>query len=351
MTSEGKLFFSERLALIKTLNRLPDAQFKELVYALDPPPGVIPPPTSPQGDRAPELLRWAENPDVGPGLAKLQEVLSQVLEKELEPLDHSPENNVGNPPPRLGKSPSTSFAEDLRNGVTLEMIHIPEGRFWMGSPENEKGWTESEGPCHRVFVPAFFMSKYPVTQLQWHAVSLLAKVKRELKPDPSRFKEDKRPVESVSWDDAMEFCARLSKHTDKEYRLPSEAEWEYACRAGTTTPFHFGKRFPFRLSLYRRFREETRECGEFPANAFGLYDMHGNVWEWCLDHWHDNYDGAPTDGSAWIEGGDSDRRVLRGFSLNFDPDSCRSATRNRSTRDSRGDNVGFRVICASSWTL
>jgi formylglycine-generating enzyme required for sulfatase activity len=158
-----------------------------------------------------------------------------------------------------------------------------------------------------------------------------------------------RPVEQVSWHDAVEFCQRLSRYTNRQYRLPSEAEWEYACRAGTTTPFHFG------LAISRDFVNckrnvgmalislpaslaglggETTEVGSFNvANAFGLYDMHGNVWEWCQDVWHGNYEGAPTDGSAWIEGGDQERRVLRGGSWLNVPGGCRSAYRFRVAPD------------------
>lgn len=144
---------------------------------------------------------------------------------------------------------------------------------------------------------------------------------KELDADPSNFKGDKRPVEQVSWYDAVEFCDRLTAHTKRAYSLPSEAEWEYACRAGTRTPFHFGETITTDLANYRGtdneeykwsgsygpgpkgiYREQITEVGSFGvANAFGLYDMHGNVWEWCLDDWHDNYEGAPTDGSAWLD--------------------------------------------------
>ena len=210
------------------------------------------------------------------------------------------------------------FSENLGNDITLEMVEIPSGTFMMGSPESEKGRYDWESPQHQVTVPPFFMGKFEVTQAQWKAVASLPQVERELKPDPSRFKGDKLPVEQVSWYDAVEFCRRLSNYTGKEYRLPSEAEWEYACRAGTTTPFHFGKTITTDLANYRgtdweyqnkiypgnyaneakgEYREKTTPVGSFLPNAFGLYDMHGNVWEWCEDDWHDSYDGAPTDGS------------------------------------------------------
>ena len=259
-----------------------------------------------------------------------------------------------------------SFSEDLGSGITLEMIHIPGGIFRMGSPKDEEGRDGRESPQHRVIVPAFFMGMYPVTQLQWHSVSLYRKmpssvrtflkstflggvaesVEMHLDSDPSYGKGDNRPVERVSWDDAIEFCARLSKRTGKDYRLPSEAEWEYACRAGTITPYHFDEEISEGLANYGNHCKGTIEVGKFGANAFGLHDMHGNVYEWCLDHWHDNYEGAPTDGSAWVTGGDSSRRVIRGGSWDSDPRACRSAYRDWSGPAVRNLRIGFRVCCS-----
>ena len=153
------------------------------------------------------------------------------------------------------------------------------------------------------------MGKYPVTQAQWRFVAAqLPQVNRELEIDPSRFKGDNLPVETISWLDAEEFCQRLSHHTGRLYRLPSEAEWEYACRAGTTTPFHFGETISPEFANYNGeytygngekgvYRKQTTPVGSFQvANPFGLYDIHGNVWEWCADDWHKNYQGAPSDG-------------------------------------------------------
>ena len=142
------------------------------------------------------------------------------------------------------------FKEDLGNGVTLEMVNIPGGTFTMGAPETEKESRDEERPQHQVTVPPFFMGKYPVTQAQWQAVAAFPQVNRELNPDPSTFKGSDRPVETISWYDADEFCARLSKATGRDYRLPSESEWEYACRAGTTTPFHFGETITSELANY-----------------------------------------------------------------------------------------------------
>ncbi|BCL39223.1 caspase, EACC1-associated type [Nostoc sp. MS1] len=256
------------------------------------------------------------------------------------------------------------FTEDLGNGVTLQMVAIPGGTFLMGSPENEEGRSDDESPQHKVTIQPFFMGKFPVTQAQWTAVATLDKVNIDLKPDPSRFKGTNRPVECVSWDDAVEFCARLSNKTGKTYRLPSEAEWEYACRGGTTTPFYCGETITTELANYRgtdweykgtiypgnygqgpkgEYREQTTNVGDFPANPFGLFDMCGNIWEWCQDEWHENYDNAPTNGSAWLSD-NNQQWLLRGGSWNYFPWLCRSAVRSRSARDRRSDFVGFRVM-------
>lgn len=249
---------------------------------------------------------------------------------------------------------ATYFVEDLGNGVTLDMVAIPGGKFMMGSPEGEG--RDNEKPQHKVTVPPFFMGKYQVTQAQWRVVAALPKIKDNLKSNPSSSKGDNLPVEQVSWDDAVEFCARISKATGKQYRLPSETEWEYACRAGTTTPFHFGETITSKLANYQAsstfadepkgtYREKTTAVGSFPPNAFGLYDMHGNLWEWCADDWHKNYINAPTDGSAWIS--QSKNFVLRGGSWINYPRNCRSAYRDYyGNRDSRSYDIGFRIVCA-----
>ena len=256
------------------------------------------------------------------------------------------------------------FREGLGNDVTLDMVAIPEGTFQMGSPETEEGHEDNESPQHQVTVKPFFLGKYPITQAQWQAVANLPQVNQELDPDPSRFKGADRPVEQVSWYDCVEFCERLSQYTGRDYRLPSEAEWEYACRAGTTTPFHFGETITTHLANYDgnytysagakgKYREETTPVGSFQvADAFGLYDMHGNVWEWCLDQWHDSYEGAPSDGQAWIidNNNDNHSRLLRGGSWSFYPRYCRCALRGWDTPGFRLYNYGFRVVCGAAWT-
>ncbi len=245
--------------------------------------------------------------------------------------------------------------EDLGQGVTLDMVMIPGGTFQMGSAP-DKGDAD-ERPQHKVAVKPFLMGKYPVTQEQWRIVSTFPKLEHDLLSAPSNFAGDNRPVDQVSWDDAEEFCKRLSKHTKREYRLPSEAEWEYACRAGTTTAFHFGEKLTpilaqcisnLCMALLSAYSGQTAPVGSFSANAFGLYDMHGNVREWCLDHWHSNYEGAPTDGSAWLSATENAAWLLRGGSWGDNPDVCRSANRGRRARYVRNIFFGFRVVCASS---
>jgi formylglycine-generating enzyme required for sulfatase activity len=227
----------------------------------------------------------------------------------------------------------------------------------MGAPKSELESSNDERPQHDVTLPTFYLGRYPVTQVQWRAVAAYPKIERDLDLNPSRFKGNNRPVERVSWDDAREFCQRLSAKTNKDYRLPSEAQWEYACRAGTTTPFHYGETITTELANYAgsytynnglkgEDRNETTEVGRFPANDWGLHDMHGNVWEWCEDDWHSNYEGAPSDGSAWVESDRTEtRRLLRGGSWFYDPENCRSACRVNFTRGDRFGNFGFRVCC------
>ncbi|MDB9435928.1 formylglycine-generating enzyme family protein [Dolichospermum lemmermannii CS-548] len=256
---------------------------------------------------------------------------------------------------------ATGFIQDLANDTQLEMMLIPGDTFIMGSPPEELEHQEDESPQHSVTVQPFFMGKYQVTQAQWRFVAQLPQVNRELEQDPSNFKGDNRPVEKVSWYDAVEFCDRLSQYTGRTYSLPSEAEWEYACRAGTKTPFHFGETITTDLANYDGnytygqgskgvYREETTEVGSFEvANNFGLYDMHGNVWEWCQDDWHSNYEGAPTNESAWLDNEESsDFKLLRGGSWSNIPDHCRSACRDSYNLAYLNITLGFRVVCSGA---
>ncbi|MEM8722154.1 MAG: SUMF1/EgtB/PvdO family nonheme iron enzyme [Cyanobacteria bacterium P01_G01_bin.39] len=228
-----------------------------------------------------------------------------------------------------------NFTQDLGNGINLEMIAIPGGSFMMGSPEGEGH--NDEKPRHKVTVPSFYMGKYPITQAQYQQV---------IGNNPSDFQGDNRPVEQVSWNDAVEFCQSLSRQTGTEFRLPTEAEWEYACRAGTTTSYHFGEIINDQLANYGVNIAETTPVGQFSPNAFGLHDMHGNVWEWCQDDWHDNYEGAPTDGQAWLAG-KGIKKVTRGGSWISNPFYCRSAIRGDDSPDFRDFGIGFRVVCVS----
>jgi formylglycine-generating enzyme required for sulfatase activity len=254
------------------------------------------------------------------------------------------------------------FTEELEKGIGLDMVQILGGTFWMGSPEGELERRDNEGPQHPVNVPDFFMGKYPVTQAQWEIVASWEKIDQDLTLNPSDFKGPDKPVENISWLDAIEFCQRLSKKTGQAYSLPSEAQWEYACRAHTTTPFYFGETITPGLANYswdytygdygvekKEDSKGTTPVGQFPPNRFGLYDMHGNVWEWCLDDWHGDYTGAPEDGSAWMNKKPEmqSSKVLRGGSWFDLPRWCRSAPRYDLVSDVADDFIGFRLVCSS----
>ncbi|MEM6500508.1 MAG: SUMF1/EgtB/PvdO family nonheme iron enzyme [Cyanobacteria bacterium P01_C01_bin.89] len=242
-------------------------------------------------------------------------------------------------------------------GTPLEMVWMPAGSFLMGSPESEEGRSDGEGPQHRVtFREGFWMGRYPVTQAQWRWVACLGAVDQSLKANPSGFSGDKRPVERVSWDETQEFCRRLSREFSPIFNLPSEAQWEYACRGGTGTAFAFGDTLTTDLANYEgnytygagpkgKYRKETTEVGQFPANEWELHDMHGNVWEWCEDMWHKNYNGALNNGTSWIDN-KSTSRLLRGGSWFSFPRHCRSAFRYYYPHDYRLNYFGFRVVCS-----
>lgn len=267
--------------------------------------------------------------------------------------------------PTLRRIPRTvqHYVEPLltvEDDLPLQLVLIPGGTFTMGSPADEPEREDSEGPQHEVTVPAFFMSHHPITQAQYES---LAETNPATAYDADRFVAPDKPVVGVSWEDAVAFCDRLANLTDRPYRLPSEAEWEYACRANTQTPFYFGDTLTDELANYHasatygdgpagNYRGETTQGAHFGiANAFGLSDMHGNVWEWCQDIWHNTYDGAPTDGSAWVTDGDSMYKILRGGSWSNLPRTCRSASRNFSIPDIHNTSFGFRVVCSAPRAL
>ncbi|MDT4967141.1 MAG: hypothetical protein QOJ64_1878 [Acidobacteriota bacterium] len=237
-----------------------------------------------------------------------------------------------------------------RNQMGMEMVWVPAGGFMMGSPASEAHRSEDEGPRHQVTIrEGFYMGRYEVTVAQWTVI---------MGTNPSRFKSDNFPVGNVSWDDTQEFIRRMNARDDGyNYRLPTEAEWEYACRAGTNTVFAFGDSLsseqanfdgtdPYGKAKKGVFRGEPTPVGSFQPNAWGLYDMHGNVWEWCEDWYHFGYDGAPTDGSAWLSGGTQKDRILRGGSWSYAAQFLRSAQ--RFVIGSFGgwshDPYGFRVV-------
>lgn len=251
-----------------------------------------------------------------------------------------------------------AFSESLADGVILELVPLHGGTFSMGSTVSESDRFDDEAPQHRVTVAPFVIGKLEVTQAQWQAVAALARIERDIAPRPAAFPGDNRPVESITWHDAVEFCARLARHTGRPYRLPTEAEWEYAARAGSQSPWAYGEALTANVAHHASGAHDlpwrllwpspdtTSDVGtERYANAFGLYDVHGNVWEWTADVWHDSYEGAPTDGRAWTQGGNQERRVRRGGAWDSRASSCRSALRNHSTAEYHSDSIGLRVAC------
>jgi formylglycine-generating enzyme required for sulfatase activity len=255
-------------------------------------------------------------------------------------------SNSAPPPSFTGGSADSagkSFTENV-NGVKLEMVGVPGGEFLMGSPENEEGlppdgWTEK--PQHRVTLQPFSIGVLEITQAQWKAMMD--------GNNPSKFRGDNLPVENVSWDDAKEFCRKLTTMTGKRYGLPSEAEWEYACRAGTT------RAYAGNLDSMGWYTDnsgaETHPGGQKLGNLFSIYDMHGNVSEWCEDLYHDTYGGAhgnpPTDGSAWLSGEGLKTRVIRGGSWKDNSGDARSAFRGAIYLGERTIYVGFRVVVSA----
>lgn len=259
--------------------------------------------------------------------------------------------------------------------IRFEMLPIPAGKALIGSPVSEKGRKEDEGPQHTVAIDAFWMGRFEVTWDEFEQFVGAKNVDAVTKPSPAftdmSFGMGKAgyPAVNITQHAALYYCKWLTEKTGQFYRLPTEAEWEYACRAGTQTPFHFGATITTDLANYRgtdltaqdttesgaygqgpkgSFREQTTDVGYFAvANDFGLFDMHGNAWEWCEDHWHSTYQGAPKDGSAWInsDAAAEDERLLRGGSWNTTPRACRAAIRGKYGANKRDNDLGFRVVC------
>ena len=225
------------------------------------------------------------------------------------------------PAPGTGK---TEWFKDIDIGP--ELVAIPAGSFMMGQPDAQRKVTIAK---------PLAVGRFPVTFAEWDAAGL------PHKPGDQGWGRGKRPVINVNWDDANAYAAWLAKKTGKPYRLLTEAEWEYCCRAGTTTTYAFGDTITTSQAQFSA--KKTVEVGTFPPNAWGVYDMHGNVWEWCQDVWHDTYDGAPTDGSAWLQGGDGSRRVVRGGSWSLNPLYLRSAYRFRLSTGDRFFYLSFRL--------
>ena len=283
-------------------------------------------------------------------MTKVNRCMVDLAEDKKESLSDNVTNSITEVPileipPKALELPRQKI-EDLGNGIELEMIYVPGGSFLMGSPKDEEARNSNESPQHEVILQAFYMSKYPITQNQYQAI---------MGNNPSSFEGESRPVEYVNWYDATEFCQKLSSKTGDVYVLPSESQWEYACRAGTVTPFYFQDTITSELVNYNanhpygdapkgEYRQETTDVGIFPPNAFGLYDMHGNVSEWCQDVWHNSYKGAPIDGSAWESGRSNSYRLLRGGNWSDGSRYCRSAGRVYAHADIRSNGKGFRII-------
>jgi formylglycine-generating enzyme required for sulfatase activity len=240
--------------------------------------------------------------------------------------------------------PGSNFKECATDCPT--MIVVPAGEFWMGSPQIEKDRFKDEDPRHEVtFAKPFAVGKTEVTFAKWDACVAAGAC---LRATDNGWGRDDRPVINVSWDDAKEYTAWLSRITGKEYRLLTEAEWEYAARARTTTTYSWGDDIGKGNANCKgcggqRNGEQPAPVGSFKPNAFGLYDMHGNVKEWVEDPWHNSYEGAPVDGTTWLQGGDKGQRVVRGGSWYDPPQGLRAAYRIGDTSGGRGSNNGFRL--------
>jgi eukaryotic-like serine/threonine-protein kinase len=247
----------------------------------------------------------------------------------------------------IDRQPSSAQCSivSLNEKIDLDLVLIPGGTFLMGDARHHS----DEQPIHQVTVPSFYMGKYPITQAQYRAV-MGDNLGGGLGAD--------YPIEQIGWHDAQAFCTKLSQLTGRQYSLPSESQWEYACRAGTDTAFYFGNKitpelvnyngnYPYNGAPLGQNRGQATPVGMFPPNALGLYDMHGSVWEWCLDRYQASYQGAPIDGSAWVDPSLPDRdlkRVMRGGSWDYVARGCRSAVRCSLAPEMRVNGCGFRVV-------
>lgn len=242
------------------------------------------------------------------------------------------------------RTPGQTFRDPLKSGGEGPLLTvIPAGRFLMGSPDSEPNRSNIEGPQHEVIIAQpFALGVYAVTYMEYrHFCEITG---RKL-PDDNGWGPENRPVINVSWYDAQAYCVWLSEQTNQSYWLPSEAEWEYACRAGTQTPFHTGETINPDQANFARKHAKTLPVGSFAPNAFGLYDMHGNVWEWTQDCWHDNYHNVPDGGSIWLEkdGSECNYRVVRGGSWSNGLQYLRSAFRFRYLKHVSINVLGFRI--------
>lgn len=260
---------------------------------------------------------------------------------------------ISEPPINIAYFDEPALRQALRKVLPLRMVQIPAGEFLMGSPPNEPKREAQEGPQRSIQVPSFYMGAFVVTQQQYEAV---------MGNNPSYFTDDQGtdganlPVEQITWQDANEFCKQLSELTRRTYRLPTEAEWEYACRARTTTPFCFGETltteianffadFSFTENFEENYRNTPVAADSFWPNGFGLYNMHGNVHEWCSDDYHNSYEGAPSDANQWVSNQANASKIMRGGSWFNDTHFCRSASRDKNTQVGRSNSFGFRLVC------
>ncbi|MCM3900261.1 MAG: formylglycine-generating enzyme family protein [Pyrinomonadaceae bacterium] len=252
------------------------------------------------------------------------------LESQPKPPDKTNTNSA--PPKSASSRPAPKAGSIVRNQLGMDLVYVPAGSFMMGSTNG----SYDEKPVRQVKIKAgFYMGRFEVTQAEWQKV---------MGANYSHFKGDRLPVEKVSWNDAQSFISKLNARGEMQfrYRLPTEAEWEYACRAGTTGDYAGDVN---RMAWFSQNSEsKTHDVGGKRPNAWGLADMHGNVWEWCDDFYHESYEGAPTDGSAWVTGGLMRDRMLRGGSWDFAANVLRSAFRKGATPTLRRNYIGFRVV-------